>query len=400
MAKRKVTKAVPSKMNMKFKLGSYNTEWKDVNLPEEATDEEKAENTENVRRLNQFITDILLSENLVVLTGLGTSLSATKDDQIVAPKMSDLWNAVRKLDADKFDLILKQVKYDLKNSGENIELFLSRCQLFQKLEPSDDLKTFLQTAEEEIVKLCDFVDDAVKIEAHEMFLRKVARRSARLSRAQIYTTNYDLCFEKAASRTRFIVTDGFSSSVPPEFDGMYFNYDFVNRGSSNDHTHPEFIPNVFQLHKLHGSIDWQNTNGVIRKTAERESPCIIYPQDGKYESSYSTPFLELMGRFQSSLRKQNLGLIVVGFGFNDNHISHPLLQALRSNVHLKILIVDPILITDGKSEHLKQVEQLSDSGDWRIGLLSGTFEDMVQFLPDIQKDSETDLHFNRVKGLV
>lgn len=384
---------------MEFKLGSYKNEWKETNLPESASDEQKVDNTENVRRLNQFISDILLSENLVVLTGLGTSLSATKDDKVVAPKMSDLWSAVKNNDSKKFDSIQKKIKFDTKSSGENIELFLSRCQLFQKLEPSDELKVFLQTAEETIVKLCDFVDDSVKIEAHEMFLRKVARRSARLPRTQIYTTNYDLCFEKAASRTRFIVTDGFSSSVPPEFDGMYFNYDFVNRGNSNDHTHPEFVPNVFQFHKLHGSIDWQNTDGVIRKTAERKAPCIIYPQDGKYESSYSTPFLELMGRFQSSLRKQNLGLIVVGFGFNDNHISHPLLQALRSNVHLKILIVDPTLKTT-TNEQLKQVEKLSDTGDWRIGLLSGKFEDWVKFLPDIQKDSETDLHLNRVKGLV
>lgn len=384
---------------MEFKLGSYKNEWKDTNLPEAASDEQKVENAENVRRLNQFISDILLSENLIVLTGLGTSLSATKEDKAVAPKMSDLWKAVKDKDTKKFESVIKKVKYDSNSSGENIELLLSRCQLFQKLEPSDDIKSFLQAAEEIIVNLCDFVDDTAKIEAHEMFLRKVARRSARLPRTQIYTTNYDLCFEKAASRTRFIVTDGFSSSVPPEFDGMYFNYDFVNRGTLNDHTHPEFVPNVFQLHKLHGSIDWQNTDGVIRKTAERKSPCIIYPQDGKYESSYSTPFLELMGRFQSSLRKQNLGLIVVGFGFNDNHISHPLLQALRSNVHLKVLIVDPTLKTTA-NDHLKQIEKLSDSGDWRIGLLSGKFEDWVKFLPDIQKDSETDLHFSRVKGLV
>ena len=388
---------------MEFKLGSYKNEWNDTGLPDEANDTQKVE---NISRLSQFVTDILLSENLVVLTGLGTSLSAVKCDPVqdkevfIAPKMSDLWNEVKNLDSKKFDSMLKKVKYDSTISGENIEFLLSRCQLYQKLDPSNDIQKFLEGAEQAIVKLCDFVDDHVKIDAHEMFLRKVARRGARLPRAQIFTTNYDLCFEKAASRTRFIVTDGFSSSVPPEFDGMYFNYDFVNRGASSDHSHnPEFVPNVFQLHKLHGSIDWESTEGVIRKTSERKRPCIIYPQDGKYESSYSTPYLELMGRFQSGLRKQNLGLIIVGFGFNDNHISHPVLQSLRSNVHLKVLIVDPALTTTINS-HLKKIEALADSGDWRVGMMACTFEEFVKFLPDILKESDSDLHFKRVKGLV
>lgn len=387
---------------MHFKLGSYKSDWKDIKLPEGASDIQKSENAEDNRRISQFISDILLSENLTILTGLGTSLSATKqnikgESKAVAPKMSDLWKAVKDTYGKEFETVLKKVKYDVEVSGENIELLLSRCQLFQKLNPTDDVKKFINSSEEVVVKLCDFVDDAVKIGAHEMFLRKVARRGARLPRTQIFTTNYDLCFEKAASRSRFILVDGFSSYVPPEFDGAYFNYDFVTRGG--EQTHPEFVPNVFQLHKLHGSIDWEEIDGVIQKTSNRKRPCIIYPQDGKYESSYSTPYLELMGRFQSVLRKQNLGLIIVGFGFNDNHISHPIIQALKSNVHLKVLIVDPTLKTTG-NKYLKQIESLAESGDWRIGMMAGTFEDLASYLPDIQKESALDLHYKRVNEVI
>jgi hypothetical protein len=387
---------------MHFKLGSHKSDWKDIRLQENATEVQKSENMEDNRRISQFISDILLSENLTILTGLGTSLSATKpgkkgQDVAVAPKMSDLWSAVKSLDEKNFEAVIQEVRYDFSAAGENIELLLSRCQLYQKLNPSKEMKAFISSAEEVVVKLCDFVDDTVKIGAHEMFLRKVARRGARLPRTQIFTTNYDLCFEKAASRSRFIMVDGFSSYVPPEFDGAYFNYDFVMRGG--DHTHPEFIPNVFQLHKLHGSIDWEDDGGVIRKTSNRKKPCIIYPQDGKYESSYSTPYLELMGRFQSVLRKQSLGIIIVGFGFNDNHISHPFLQALKSNVHAKILIVDPTLKTT-KNRYLKQIESLAESGDWRIGMLSGTFEDLASYLPDIQKESALDMHYKRVREAI
>ena len=144
-------------------------------------------------------------------------------------------------------------------------------------------------------------------------------------------------------------------------------------------------------------IDWQIPKGQLGKQ-QKKIPMYHLPQmESMIFVLNSLP--KLMGRFQASLRKQNLGLIVVGFGFNDNHISHPLIQALKSNVHLKVLIVDPIL-KESTNGHLKQIEELADSGDWRIGLLSGKFEDMVQFLPDIQKESEIDQHFKRVKGLV
>lgn len=389
---------------MEFKLGSHKKEWAETKLAENADEARISINDEDNRRLSQFVVDLLLSENIIVLTGLGTSLSALKNDKAKgidfapAPKMIDLWNSVKNKDENKFNEIITLVKYDQKLNGVNIELLLSRCKLFQKLEPSASVETFLKMAEQEVVNLCDFVDDSVKLESHEMFLRKVARRGSRLPRTQIYTTNYDLCFEKAASRTRFIVSDGFSYAEPPEFDGMYFNYDIVNRGGLTDHTHPDFVSNVFQLHKLHGSINWQNKEGKIIKTSQRSEPCIIYPQDGKYESSYSAPYLELMGRFQSSLRQQHLGLLIIGFGFNDNHITHPIIQLIKSNVHSKVLIVDPSL-KDSKNEYIHQIKNLADSGDWRIGLISDTFEEFVKFLPDLMKESEMERHYKRIEGI-
>jgi hypothetical protein len=39
---------------------------------------------------------------------------------------------------------------------------------------------------------------------------------------KLFTTNYDLCFEEAAARSRFVTVDGFSHAMPQEFDGAYF----------------------------------------------------------------------------------------------------------------------------------------------------------------------------------
>ena len=288
----------------------------------------KNQDNEDLDKLNQLILNLLLSENLVILCGLGTSL-CLKDSkgQHIAPTMADLWKAVKDKANQKsigyFEEIIDKVKYSLvadknDNNKENIELLLSRCQLLQQLQPDTNLEEFITEAEAVIVDKCRFVEKDLKLEEHEAFLRKVARRSPRLPRTKIFTTNYDLCFETAASHSQFVIIDGFSHTYPQEFDGSYFDYDIVRR--DDNHDIPDYITNVFHLYKIHGSVDWAKKGNVIIKDDSAESPCIIYPRQGKYQSSYEQPFLEMMSRFQMTLRQPNIGLLIIGFGFNDLHI--------------------------------------------------------------------------------
>ena len=90
---------------------------------------------------------------------------------------------------------------------------------------------------------------------HEAFLRRIARRPARLPRTQLYTTNYDLAFETAASRTGFAVIDGFSHTAPQRFDSGYFDVDLALRDRQRAASAVEWMPNVLQLLKLHGSVE-------------------------------------------------------------------------------------------------------------------------------------------------
>jgi len=218
---------------------------------------------------------------------------------------------------------------------------LSHCQLSEALEPAKDVQDFISKTESLIVAKCRFVTDTVGLPVHEAFFRRVARRPTRQPRLKLFTTNYDLCLETAASHARFVVVDGFSHTQPQEFDGTYFNYDFVRR--ERDREVPEYIPNVFHLYKMHGSVEWEKKGNQVVKMPTAERPLLIYPRYGKFESSYEQPFLEMMSRFQVSLREPNTGLLVVGFGFNDRHVSQPLLSAIESNIGLKVIIVDPAL---------------------------------------------------------
>src|SRR5690606_2578481 len=107
----------------------------------------------------------------------------------------------------------------------------------------------------------------------------------------------------------------------------------------------DFIPNVFHLYKLHGSVDWtKNTkSGEIEKNPVSESPLLIYPRNTKYELSFEQPYLEMMSAFHTALRQPDTGLLILGFGFNDNHLAEPILSAINSNLHLKVVVCDPSL---------------------------------------------------------
>ncbi len=377
-------------------LSSFtNKEW----LPVSRSDKEDAQAiaaiAERRGKLDRFLTDLLLSENLIVLTGLGTSLSVkNKDGKTVAPTMGQLWKKARAKAGDKFDCIKGKVHYSTPPDGDSIELLLSNCQLSQTFQPDPDVATFITETEEIIVETCSFLKDDVALNIHETFLRKMARRSTRQPRLKLFTTNYDLCFETAASRSRFIVVDGFSHTHPQDFDGSHFGYDLVRR--EQDREAPDYIPNVFHLYKIHGSLDWRLDGGRILKEPNAEKPHIIYPRHSKFESSYDQPFVEVMSRFQVNLRQPHTGLVIVGFGFNDYHICQPLLAALRSNVYLKAIVVDPALQTSTKPA-VQEMANLIELGDSRLALLAGTFEDLVGLIPDLVAATEEEQHRDRLR---
>lgn len=357
--------------------------------------EESTSRSAHVREnLVADLTGLLYSEHLVVLTGLGTSLCVqTEQGERAAPTMWDLWTAAESSNADEFALVQKQVNFPEAAVG-NLELLLSHCQLSQSLRPDPTVGAFLERTEQLIVKRCRFLESKKRLPVHEAFLRKCARRSTRQSRLKLFTTNYDTCFETAATNTRFVVVDGFSHTVPQTFDGGYFALDLVRRGPNGGV--PDYVPNVFHLYKLHGSVDWELVEGDVVRNPTSSRPLLVYPQYGKFESSYSQPFIELMSRYQFELRQENVGIVVIGMGFNDYHISQPLMAAIRSNVACKLVVIDPSL-EDSENSCVVELKSLIRGGDSRLTLLSGKFEDFVPLLPDLVAQTETERHAERVQ---
>lgn len=369
-----------------------------ASMDSEKSDQAAIHRTEqNRQKLDQLLTEVLLSENLVVLAGLGTTLCLNQPGKShMAPQMSDLWAAAAEKVGAKLSELKTKVNYSTPPEGDNIETLLSQCQLSQALHPSAEVAQFITETESIIVGKCRFVKDSTDLTVHEAFLRKVAKRSTRQPRTKIFTTNYDLCFETAASHTRFVLVDGFSHTQPQEFDGSYYAYDLVRR--EQDREIPDYIPNVFHMYKIHGSVDWEIRGDQVIKTPLPAKPLIIYPRHNKFEASYDQPFIEMMSRFQVALRQPNTGLLVIGFGFNDPHIWQPIMSAVRSNVSLKAMIVDPALASSPKNP-VKQIESLIKAGDSRLVLLATGFEDLVPILPDLVAATEDERHRERLRTL-
>lgn len=338
---------------------------------------------------------IVNSEHLVVLAGSGVSCSVglskyADANSPTAPGMSELWDAVVALDV--FEAAKRKIREET-GATRNLEFVLSEAVARIALEDDNDLSAFIKAAEEVVLDRCGFVGDHSDLTTHELFLRKVGRRSTRLQRTQVFTTNYDLSIETAARRARFNVIDGFGYGGR-EFDGGSFDLDFVRRRAQEQLA---LEPSVFHLLKLHGSVDWDGSGTSVQKVSGKPAtPVLIYPSAAKYQLSYQQPYLEFMSRFQIALRQPDVGLIVAGFGFRDEHLVAPFEAALRSNIGLRAVVVTPEARDKHRSGTLAWIEDLISRGDRRLTLLNATFDELVRHLPDVPQMEERDAHIDRV----
>ncbi|WP_297742115.1 SIR2 family protein [uncultured Tessaracoccus sp.] len=375
-------------------LGGYTKGWQEIDSDSSVDEAQRATQEVTLSSLRDELSTICNSESLVVLAGSGTSLGIVDvSGTRCAPSMGDLWDEVKKLAS--FKTVKGQLSPELISNG-NLEHVLSDAQARQSLNSSNsDLTDFIAEAEGIVWNRCNFIDETSDLATHELFLRKVARRSTRLQRTQLFTTNYDLAFETAAERSRFNTIDGFGYSGQ-SFDGATFDLDYVRR---RPHEPLMLEPNVFHLLKLHGSVNWNATGPEIRKTyggTKPAGPVLIYPSATKYKLSYQQPYLEFMSRFQMALRQPDVGLIVVGFGFNDDHLTAPVEAALRSNIGLRAVFVSPGVRDTDRAATFSWVEQLIEKGDRRLTLLRATFDDLVEVLPDVPPREDRDAHAERL----
>ena len=223
------------------------------------------------------------------------------------------------------------------------------------------------------------------------------KRHSRILKKQlnIFTTNIDLMIEDAANGMGIELNDGFRGSINPIYDEANFMKSIMQTSIHFQHTSE--IP-VFNLLKIHGSINWSGHNNHIvherfwsyyvdeeikkmgddrfvnlfnigsdgRKTEKTYEQIIegaeelellheaseydafitaykkfiiVNPTKRKFaETVLDYHFYELMRLYSNALEKENSVLFVVGFSFADEHIATLTRRSAENNPTLKVII--------------------------------------------------------------
>lgn len=218
------------------------------------------------------------------------------------------------------------------------------------------------------------------------------KRHSRLLSKQlnIYTTNIDTLVENAAEETTVEFNDGFKGSINQIFDEGNFQKSYSK--TSLHFQNVSELP-VFNLLKMHGSINWvekENTiyndyslqlvkviseklneigrehfvafeefatmkaNAVTLQTSNPKTDypsiykdffeiydklIIVNPTKRKFsETVMDIHFYELMRLYSNSLEKEQSILFVMGFSFADEHIRKITLRAANTNPTLLVVV--------------------------------------------------------------
>jgi len=361
--------------------------------------DEAEEQTAHRERLRNVLLQSLQMPNLINLSGSGCSMCAG------GPSMADLWKAaVGSPVPEDIAKILSEVGYE-QRERDDIEELLSRIEASLHLKENPAHRDFLNASKQVILDKCSSFLGTDGSDAHAKFLHRLAKRRTRDSRLKVFTTNYDLCFEKASSQLGLILIDGFSFTTPRRYNAKNFNYDIVRRHIPGDGS-VSLLEGVFVLHKLHGSVNWRRLpEGEL---VEDPSPpaadaCLIYPASGKYQQSYTQPHLESISDYLSSIRNPNTCVLVTGFGFNDDHLSAPLLASMSSNPHMRLIIADPFIDEKLKEENpnafLSKLNQMRAEGE-DIWFIVADFPEVANLIPDLRTFTAEQRLAQSVKAIV
>jgi len=167
------------------------------------------------------------------------------------------------------------------------------------------------------------------------FLRQILKPSNGLP---ILTTNYDRLVELACELAGYHVdccTVGHYAGV---FDharsSMASCRGIVTRGKTPILDH---FPRAVVL-KPHGSLDWYRFNNDVRRCAmdvEAER-LIITPGLNKYRAGYESPFDKQRELANEHINRSSR-LLVVGYGFNDDHLQTHLVRKIASGAPTLVL---------------------------------------------------------------
>lgn len=191
------------------------------------------------------------------------------------------------------------------------------------------------------------------------FLMSFASRSAPRDRLNLFTTNYDRYIEAGADIAGLRIIDRFVGTLAPVFRASRLDID-IHYNPPGIRGEPRYLEGVVRFAKLHGSVDWVDHDGAIRRAslpfgAENLAQIsntfgtnsvdgrqlMVYPNAAKDRETADHPYVELFRDFAAAICRPNSTLVTYGYSFGDEHINRVIGDMLTiPSTHLVIIAYD------------------------------------------------------------
>ena len=191
------------------------------------------------------------------------------------------------------------------------------------------------------------------------FLMSFASRIGVRDRLNIFTTNYDRLIEAGAEIAGLHLLDRFLGNLMPIFRSSRLDLD-MHYNPPGIRGEPRYLEGVARYTKLHGSVDWVQTNRDIRRiglpfgatditpflqvpilSGATANELMIYPNAAKDRETAGYPYVELFRDFASAICRPNSVLVTYGYSFGDEHINRVIRDMLTiPSTHLVVISYD------------------------------------------------------------
>lgn len=179
-------------------------------------------------------------------------------------------------------------------------------------------------------------------------------------RATIVTTNYDRVLERVMALNDIPFTDGFSG------------HDFSVYKEECLRVHRKGV----LLLKVHGSLAWFKVGNSILHSERKinDEVVIIPPGKNKYREVWQEPYRDLV-RYSDEAIDNAKCFLVVGFGFNDEHLTPKISNAVANGLPIVIVtktITDTTRIEMARAQNCIFVEELNtDNTKTKFSIIKG-----------------------------
>jgi hypothetical protein len=302
-----------------------------------------------IREIQELKNQLSYSKNVGFFFGAGTSTA------LGIPNIAQLTKGVE--DSLKDDLLKSYliIKKDLETTFPdktiNIEDILNQIRRIREITGEKKDKKYIEVNGELAkildIEICNKIHHILSEKEKTADIKNTKKLMAWMNMQnrdyskEIFTSNYDLIFEKSLEETQIPYFDGFVGSYEP-----FFLAENVEKFVDNNDITKSWI----RLWKIHGSLSWfwkkddsKNSYRIVRlgkiDNIEKEgNEVVIYPSKEKYDSSRKQPFISYFDRLKTFLTNGELLFIISGYSFSDQHINEVIFNSLRQNNRLHIVV--------------------------------------------------------------